>query len=175
MEQQKFNQVYSEHKQNVEKYVKLKVYPHLECADEIVSDVFLKVYHNLELFDPSKSKLSTWIFNITKNTLIDYFRSIKLEKESKTNYLDSKHQTDAMYNLNSDSTADGAMIYSESIEAVKRAIKKLDAQMQIIAELRYFKQYQYDEIAAELNIPMGTVKTSINRIKNFLIKNTELV
>lgn len=175
MGQQKFNQIYLDHKKQVEKYVKLRVYPHTECADEIVSDVFLKVYQNLDTFDASKSKLNTWIFNITKNTLIDYFRSIKLEKESKSNYLDNKHQTDAMYNLNSGSTADGAMIYSESIEAVKRAIKKLDANMQLIAELRYFKQYQYDEIALELNIPMGTVKTSINRIKSFLIKNTELV
>jgi RNA polymerase sigma-70 factor (ECF subfamily) len=175
MEKKNFNQVYSDNKLKVEKYVKLKVYPHLECADEIVNDVFLKVYQNLETFNPEKSQLTTWIFNITKNTLIDYFRSIKLEKESKTNYLDSKHQTDAMYNLNSDSSADGAMIYSESIEAVKTAIKKLDPQMQMIAELRYFKQYQYDEIVAELNIPMGTVKTSINRIKSFLIKNTELV
>jgi len=175
MEQQKFNQVYSENKKQVEKYVKGKVYPHTECADEIVSDVFLKVYNNLETFNPNKAKLSTWIFTIANNTLIDYFRSIKLEKESKSNYLDNKHQTDAMYNLNSDSTADGAMIYSESIEAVKRAIKKLDAQMQLIAEMRYFRQLEYKEIAEELNIPMGTVKTSINRIKTFLIKNTELV
>ena len=175
MEQQKFNQVYSENKKQVEKYVKAKVYPHTECADEIVSDTFLKVYNNLESFDASKSKLSTWIFKIANNTMIDYFRSIKLEKESKSNYLDSKHQTDALYSLNSDSTADGAMIYSESIQAVKRAIKKLDAQMQVIAEMRYFRQLEYKEIAEELNIPMGTVKTSINRIKTFLIKNTELV
>lgn len=175
MEQLNFNQIYSDHKKKVGQYVKSKVYPHTECADEIVNDTFLKVYQNLETFDPSKSQLFTWIMNIAKNTLIDYFRAIKLEKESKSNYLDNKHQTDAMYNLNSDSTADGSMIYNESIEAVKRAIKKLDGNMQTIAELRYFKQYQYDEIATELNIPMGTVKVSLNRIKTFLVKHTELV
>lgn len=180
METQKFNQIYSSHKQEVEKYVKLKVYPHTEIADEIVSDVFLKVYEHLNSgdpkhrFDPSKSKLSTWIFTIANNTLIDYFRSIKLEKKCKSNYMDDKHQTDAIYNLNSDSTTDGAIIYSESMNALMKAIKKLDANMQKIAELRYFKQYQYKEIAAELNMPMGTVKVNINRIKDFLVKHTVL-
>lgn len=170
-----FNQVYSEHQPRILKYVKLKVYPHLECADEIVNDIFLKVYQNLEKFDSSKAKLSTWISVIANNCLIDYFRSIKLEKESKTNYLDSKHQTDAMYSINSNSTADGDLIYLESLNAVREAIKKLDPEMQKIAELRYFKQYKYEEIVTELGMPMGTVKTNINRIRKFLIKNTELV
>lgn len=170
-----FNVVYKEQQPKVLKYVKLKVYPHLECADEIVNDVFLKVYQNLDKFDSTKSNIKTWIFTIANNCVIDYFRSIKLEKASKTNYLDSKHQTDAMYSINSTNTTDGDMIYSETINAVKLAILKLDADMQMIAELRYFKQYKYQEIVDELNIPMGTVKTSLNRIKNYLIKNTEIV
>jgi len=169
-----FNQIYSSHKGKVEKYVKQKLYPHLEIADEIVSDTFVKVYQKLDKFDPTKSNLNTWIFKIANNTLIDYFRSVKLEKKSKINYLDSKHQTDAMYNLNSDSTADGAMIYSEALNSVMVAIKKLDANMQKIAELRYFKQYKYDEIAQEMKMPINTVKTHISRIKDYLVKNTVL-
>ena len=80
-----------------------------------------------------------------------------------------------IYNLNSDYKTDDDIIYSESIMVIKKTIEKLDANMQEIAELRYFKQLQYSEIAEKLNIPMGTVKTNLNRIKTFLVKNTELV
>lgn len=168
----KFNEIYSTHYSEVLKYIKSKVYPHLEITEEITNDVFIKVNLKYDLYDSKLSSLRTWIFTIANNTLFDYFRAIELEKKSKINYLDSKHQTDAMYNLGSSETTDGAIIYDETMIRVKKAIAKLDETMQRIAELRYFKQYKYDEIATELNMPMGTVKVNIHRIQNFLVKHT---
>ena len=166
----KFEKVYSDHYPTILKFVKTKVYPHLEVAEEITNDVFMKVFNHLESYDENKGMLSTWIGNIAKNTLIDYFRAIKLEKESKINFLDSKHHTDMLYSLSNDDCTDGEMIYSETMTKVRKGIALLDEAMQKVAELRYFKQYKYKEIAEELNIPMGTVKIHIHRIQNHLVK-----
>lgn len=181
-----FNEVYCTYHAEVEKYVKSKVYPHTEIADEITDDIFMKIYHNINItddklylkFDPEKSSLKTWIYNITKNRLIDYFRENKREKETKINYLDSKGHNNIVHSIVSDERADCNIIndeYNKKIENVKQALTKLDIVLQKVAELRYFKQYKYDEIATELNMPMGTVKINIHRIQKYLVKNTELV
>jgi len=173
METLKFDQVYLTHKEKVLKYVKVKVYPHIECAEEILDDIFMKVYQNLITYDSTKSNISTWIFTITNNTLIDYFRSIKQE-QAKVNFLDYKHYTDVMYNLNSDNTSDGDIMYNESIVRIKKAINSMDETMQTVADLRFIKEYKYKDIANELDMPINTVKTHITRAKDFIIKYVEM-
>ena len=175
MNELKFNQVFADHKEVVLQFVQKIVYPKIEVADEITDDVFLKVYHNLNNFDENKSSLRTWIYNIAKHTVSDYFRSIKLENKSKVNFLDYKHYTDLMYNLNSDSSTDDEMIYSDTMLHLMKAIKKMDATLQTIADLRFFKGLKYSQIAIQLNIPINTVKTDIKRIKEYLHQNIELV
>lgn len=174
METQKFNQIYKENKGMVEMFLKPKLYPRTELVDDFVSETFTKVYEKYDLFHPEKSSLSTWIINIAKNIMLDYFRSVKREKQSTNSYMDSKHQTDEICNINSGFVTDAEMIYNESRNLLVKAIKKLDIDMQKIAELRYFEQYEYKQIAEELNLPMGTVKVNLHRIKQFIVKNVQV-
>ena len=68
--------IYLEFKNKVSAYVAGKGISGHE-AEDIVADVFLKVYKNLDRYDETKASLSTWIYTITKNTVIKYFRSRK--------------------------------------------------------------------------------------------------
>ena len=72
--------IYLEFKNKVSAYVAGKGISGHE-AEDIVADVFLKVYKNLDRYDETKASLSTWIYTITKNTVINYFRSRKTHTE----------------------------------------------------------------------------------------------
>lgn len=67
-------QVYEDYHTKVSAYVRGKVQnPH--DAEELVSAVFLKAVQKLDSYDPAKASLSTWVYTITRNTVIDYFRT----------------------------------------------------------------------------------------------------
>ncbi len=68
--------IYVEYKEKVERYISAKVKNRYDVED-LVSSVFLKVYRSKESFDNRKASVSTWIYAITRNTVIDYFRKCK--------------------------------------------------------------------------------------------------
>ena len=70
-------QLYENYKEKVSAYVFGKV-SHRQDAEDLVSTVFLKIYQNADKFDASKAKLSTWIYQIAKNTVIDYFKTRRI-------------------------------------------------------------------------------------------------
>ena len=67
-------QIYLDYHDKVSSYVRGKIQDHHE-AEDIVSSVFVKVYQKLESFDPVKASLSTWVYAITRNTVVDYYRT----------------------------------------------------------------------------------------------------
>ena len=71
-----FEIVYKENADDILKYVSFKI-QNFETAQEITNDVFMKVHKHWKNFDRKKSSMRTWIINITKNTVIDYFRMKK--------------------------------------------------------------------------------------------------
>ena len=69
-------EIYVNYKTKVEGYISSKINDKHDVED-VVSSVFVKVYHNIDAFDSKKASISTWIYSITKNTVIDYFRTRK--------------------------------------------------------------------------------------------------
>ena len=70
----KKEQIYLAYKEKVTAYVSSRVSQE-EDAKDLVSQVFTKVYQNLPTFDESRASLSTWIYSITRNAVIDYYRT----------------------------------------------------------------------------------------------------
>jgi len=68
-----FNGIYAEFYDKTLIYLKVKT-SNNEVAEELCSDIFLKIYNNLHTYDPTKARLSSWICQITNNHLIDYYR-----------------------------------------------------------------------------------------------------
>ncbi|MEL6918553.1 MAG: sigma-70 family RNA polymerase sigma factor [Bacteroidota bacterium] len=121
-----------------------------DLAEEICQDVFVKIWNNAESYNPSKGRFFTWILNIARNAAIDEVRS-KSYKENKKNL-----PVDYFVGI-----LENTYDLSNSVDAIgiKKLLKNLKDKCVQIINLLYFKGYTQKEVAEELDIPLGTVKT----------------
>ena len=134
-----------------------------EEAEDILQEVFVKIWKNIESYSESKGRFYTWILNIARNTAIDKLRS-KGYNNSKKNL-----SADNFVHLLDDSNK-----LTSKIDAIglQEFVKKLKPKCIQIIDLLFFKGYTQQEASDELAIPLGTVKTQnrncINDLRNFL-------
>ncbi len=122
-----------------------------EYADEVLQNVFVKVWNHIDAFDPERGKLYTWMINITRNTSIDYIKSKSVQNEQKNQSL--PNIVDAKENHNF--TVSGHVDHI----GFKNVLNDLKAEWKELIELAYYEGYTQQEIAVKLDIPLGTVKT----------------
>lgn len=134
-----------------------------EEAEDILQEVFVKIWKNLDSFSESKGRLYTWMLNIARNTSIDKLRSKGFNNSKK--------------NLSSDNFVhlfDESNQLSHKIDSIgiQEFVKKLKPKCIQIIDLLFFKGYTQLEASEELKIPLGTVKTQnrncINDLRIFL-------
>lgn len=134
--------------------------PDEHTASDILQDVFVKIWRQIEKYDPEKGRLFTWMYNIARNTAIDVLKSKGWQNEKKTDQLDVAALSAA---VETEKTADGA--------GVKHLIQHLKAEFKEIVELSYTQGYTQEEISTLLSIPLGTVKTRMRAALLQLRKN----
>jgi len=121
-----------------------------ELAEDILQEAFVKIWNNFASYDESKGRLFTWMLNIARNLTIDTLRSKEYKKQGK------------IYNnkINVDNFADtsGGAEKFDSLGIRKHLTHLKNDQKQII-DLAYFSGFTQEEIAKQLSIPLGTVKT----------------
>ena len=119
-------------------------------AEEVLQDVFIKIWDNAKSYDIKKGRFFTWILNIARNKAIDYTRS-KASKNAKKNLAATNfvHILESSDNLDRKTNGIGL---SKLVKALKPACIK-------IIELLYFKGFTQADAAKELDIPLGTLKT----------------
>lgn len=139
-----------------------KIVPTLEDAQDISQKSFEKAFINISKYD-SKYAFSTWLYNIATNVAIDHLRKHKALQSS----IPIEEDVFVM-NLAADETPERKVIVDQSLSEVFTAISALPRGYMQVAELRFLKGYAYEEIAAQLDIPIGTVKTRINRARALL-------
>ena len=121
-----------------------------ELAEDLTSDVFLKVYSKLESFDDTKASLSTWIFTITRNTLTDHFRTRRVHDEIPET-------------LAEDSSVEEDVCNSEMLNLLAGALEKLEERERDIIVLHYYSGKTLKEIGEKLGISYAYVKILHNR------------
>jgi len=121
-----------------------------EVAEEVLQDIFLKIWDKIETYDPAKGKLFTWMLNLARNQAIDKTRSKEIGKEGKTSGIDN--------HVNRIDRREFAEQGVDSI-GVRDILKGLPEEQKFVMENLYFKGYSQSELAEEFNIPLGTVKT----------------
>ncbi len=121
-----------------------------ELAEEVLQDVFLKVWDKIESYDPSKGRLFTWMLNIARNQAIDKTRSKEFSKGKKTGDID-----------NFVNRIDREGYVEQKVESIglPELLKVLPDDQRFIIDQHYLKGYTQAEIAEEFNLPLGTVKT----------------
>ena len=128
----------------------------IELANDVLQEVFIKIWRQIESYDDSKGRLFTWMLNISRNASIDTVRS-----KSYQNSQQNQELTEAKF--------DAAGSVEQSIDKIglRKVVHQLKDEYKVLVELAYFQGYTQDEISKELDIPLGTVKT---RLRNALIQ-----
>ena len=114
-------------------------------AEDLCSDVFEKVQRRLSEYDSTKASISTWIFTITRNTVIDRFRKVRPEEELDENLSDSTE-------------VDDSLLQDETLSELAGALRALPEQMRDIIVLRYYDGKPLTEIAEMMHLSYGAVK-----------------
>lgn len=124
-------------------------------AEDVLQEVFVKVWQNIHTYNESKGRLYTWMLNIARNHTIDRTRSKEFNNQSKTTAL-----PDNVYNNEGGSSIIGDV-------GLQKTLSNLTDESRVLIELAYFQGYTHEEIANITGVPLGTIKT---RIRNTIIK-----
>jgi RNA polymerase sigma-70 factor (ECF subfamily) len=138
-------QIYTDYKDKVFAYIRNHVNSQ-EDAEDLCADVFVKVYDKLDTFDESKARISTWIYSITSNTVIDFYRTNHVHSEIPEDLSDTK------------STIEDDILTQESLSSLATALKKLPQEQMDIIVLRYYKGLTLQEIAEKMKLSYGITK-----------------
>ncbi len=147
-----------------------------ETAEDLAQDAFIKVLNHIDKYSP-EFKFSSWLFKIANNVAIDHLRRRRLDTISMDG---SPHATSAAEveasALQLESDQENALEEMEARElgsAIERAIARLRPEYRACIMLRHVEGRSYEEIAATLDLPLGTVKTYIHRARHELRKALE--
>ena len=135
-------QIYEEFHMKVLRYIQSQVNDYY-LAEDLCSDVFVKVYDKLDSFNEKKAKLSTWIFTITRNTLIDYYRTRKVTVEVPETLTYEVEDTEDL---------------DEQLQTLSKALEQIDERSRQIVVLHYYDCLTLKEIAEKLDISYTYVK-----------------
>ncbi len=150
-------------------YMLLKMVKSEIEAEDLTIEAFGKAFKKLDQYEP-KYAFSTWLYRIATNNCIDFIR----KKKMKTFSLDAQQEGEenakkfepVAYTL----TPEEKAIKDQKIEVVHQVVSQLKPRYKSLIELRYFKEYSYQEISKELNLPLGTVKAQLFRAKELLFE-----
>jgi RNA polymerase sigma-70 factor (ECF subfamily) len=147
-------------------YLMLRMVSNPSDADDLTIEAFGKAFRSIELYSPSFA-FSTWLFKIATNNCIDFIRKKRMTPSPYDNIAEEDEEITA--SLPSDfPDPEESMITDQKIKKLREVIDQLKPIYRDLIELRYFKEFSYEEIASELNIPVGTVKARLNRAKGLL-------
>lgn len=137
-------------------------------AEDLALHTFSKAFAKLRQYKPTYA-FSTWLFQIANNNFIDHVR--RKQRRISTNTIDEvKDELSLVAQTKTRFSPENEMIRIERKEKVRDLLKKLRPQYYKIIVLRYIEEKSYEEIASELNLPMGTVKAKLFRAKRQMAK-----
>lgn len=149
-------------------FMMLKMVKNNDDADDLTIEAFGKAFSRLDQYSPSFA-FSTWLFKIASNNCIDFIRKKRVQLTSMDAgfMMDDgeKLQIDAKSsNLNPEET----IMQGQRVDHMRLLVSKLKPKYRDLVEKRYFEELSYEEIAEQLNLPLGTVKAQLFRARDFL-------
>lgn len=148
-------------------FMMLKMVKNKNDADDLTIEAFGKAFKKLEQYT-SDYAFSTWLFKIASNNGIDFLRkkkaiTISIDEGYDNNNNDYKYDIECE-NPNPEET----FITSQNFSQLYEFVQKMKPRYKELIELRYFKEFAYEEIAQHMNLPLGTVKAQLFRARELL-------
>ena len=145
-------------------------------AEDLAQDTFIKVLNHIDKYRP-EFKLSSWLFKIANNVAIDHLRRRQIATISMSGSphagTASEIEATSFDVASSDESALDEMESKELGSAIEKAIARLRPEYRSCILLRHVEDRSYEEIAATLDLPLGTVKTYIHRARQQLRESLE--
>ncbi|WP_254846486.1 RNA polymerase sigma factor [Hymenobacter sp. CRA2] len=120
-----------------------------EEAEDVLQEGMVKIWHSFQSYDPSKGRLFTWVLNVCRNLAIDKIRSRQYRVSSHSQPLDESPAE----------RQPAATTFRPEHIGLQEITRQLNPEQKQIVDLLYFEGYTQSEVAEELNLPLGTVKT----------------
>lgn len=157
-------------------FMMLKMVRDKDDADDLTIEAFGKAFNRLHQYKPDYA-FSTWLFKIASNNCIDFIRKKKMNTFSIDQPMEDDEGSQIPYTLASKGLSpEEKYMKKQKVKMMRQVVDKLKPRYRKLVELRYFKEYSYEEISVELDIPLGTVKAQLFRAREFLsniMKNTK--
>lgn len=131
-------------------------------AEDVLQDVFYKIWQNFSQYKASKGRLFTWMLNIARNAAIDKTRSKHYKQSQRVRDINCASIIQQVQGLSETPNTDRI--------GIKELIEQLNTKYQEVIDLLYFQGYSQAEASKELHIPLGTVKTRARTAIGFLKK-----
>ena len=141
-----------------------------DISKDLTIESLGKAFKKLHLYKPEYT-FSTWLFTVARNHCIDYLRKNKLPTFSIDKMMVDEEGKKTAFDLESkDPNPEQLLMKKQRIKILRRIVDQLKPKYRDLVKLRYFKEYTYDEIAEELDLPLGTVKAQLHRSREQLFK-----
>ena len=138
-------------------------------AEDLTIEAFGKAFKNIDQYTPNYA-FSTWLFKIATNNCIDHIRKKRASHVSLDQTLDGEDSLLPSAMIQADTLdPELTMINKQKVKHMRNVVSKLKPRYRQLVELRYFKEFSYEEIATELDIPIGTVKAQLFRARELLL------
>lgn len=152
-------------------FMLLKMVNNRSDAEDLTLEAFGKAFKSLHQYSPTYA-FSTWLFKIASNNCIDFLRKKKGVHVSLEG--DDQNENGEQLKLKAkDLNPEERLIRQQKAILLRNVVRKLKPRYQILVELRYFREFSYEEIAKELDLPLGTVKAQLFRAREMLFKMIE--
>ncbi|MEO1257435.1 MAG: sigma-70 family RNA polymerase sigma factor [Bacteroidota bacterium] len=129
----------------------LRIVKQQDLSENVLQDVFLKVWQNIHQYHPSKGRFPAWVMNIARNSAIDLVRSKGYRKNNSTAAVEPAMEQQFSSEINVDHIG------------LRDLVQKLDPKHRRLIELLYFEGYTQAEVSEELAVPLGTVKSRVRK------------
>lgn len=150
--------------------IALRMLSNTHDASDLAQEVFIKIFKSIKNFE-GKSSFKTWIYRITINLCYDEYKKKKhISIVSYDEQIENKNDDYGIQTNNEIKTPEKSLLDSEIKGVLNDAINKLPKNLKIVVVLRDIQGFSYEEIAQILKCPQGTVKSRINRAREYLRK-----
>lgn len=149
-------------------FMMMKMVRNSDDADDLTIEAFGKAFSRLDQYSPSYA-FSTWLFKIASNNCIDFIRKKRIKLTSMdTGFTNDDGESIRIDAKSSTLDPEESMVHNQKVKHMRNLVSKLKPRYRELIEKRYFEELSYEEIADELNLPLGTVKAQLFRARDFL-------
>ncbi len=154
-------------------FMMMKMVHNSDDADDLTIEAFGKAFSRLDQYSPSFA-FSTWLFKIASNNSIDFIRKKRIKLTSMdTGYTNEDGESIRIDAKSQTRDPEETIIHNQKVKHMRNLVSKLKPRYRELIEKRYFEELTYEEIADELNLPLGTVKAQLFRARDFLAQMME--